>query len=115
MKKIVFILLLTIAGLRVNAEVTMKCNVRFKERGTWSQYSYVNVKFLSGSELGQGVANNLYAIIYWGNTNYIIQGNMGCGTTVITVECLKTIPYNLDGRDNNNNEWSICFRSACNP
>ncbi|MDZ4665464.1 MAG: hypothetical protein SGJ15_11340 [Bacteroidota bacterium] len=116
MKRIILAFLFTAIGLNLSAKVTLNCYVRYKQYGTWSKYESVNVTFLSGAELGKKMeATNLYAIIYWGNTTYTVLGHVGCGTTVVTEDCLATIPYNLDGRDTNNNEWSICFRQKCNP
>lgn len=113
---LILVLSFTVIGLNVSAKVTLNCNVRFKQYGNWSNYESVNVTFLSGAELGKKMeATNLYAIIYWGNKTYTVLGHTGCGTTFITQECLGSIPYNLDGRDNNNTEWSICFRQKCNP
>lgn len=116
MKKIATALLFVIMCLNLNAKVYLDCNVRFKQYGNWSMYESVKVTFLSGAELGKRTeARNLYAIIYWGNKTYTVLGHIGCGTTIITKECLASIPYNLDGKDENDTEWSICFKQKCNP
>ncbi len=84
------------------------------EYGFWREYQTTYVTFGSAKELGiDDYAANLYATFTIGKETFYVKGVMGCGTLIINEECLKTIPSNLDGTDQSNIKWSICFRQTC--
>lgn len=115
MKKFLLTLFFTTLIFNSFSKVSLQCQVRYMEYGHWTEYQAVYVTFGSAKELGiDDAARNLYATFTIGRETFYVRGEMGCGTLIVNEECLSTFTKNLDGRDQGNNKWSICFRQKCN-
>lgn len=120
MKSLIFPIFLIISlnsfGLYIQT-----CGLTFYENGSWSDYYFYEVNFLTGQELNERDGTysfdrySVYAYIELENDEYVfikISNYTRCGLET-TKECIFNKSYNLEGTDQFGNEWQICTRNTC--